>query len=87
MQAMPTAFIAKSDEEADVAALWAVVWEDSGSSAPAALRLYMADIVPLLISGVLSPLDFLHLTTAAITPVQHGCQFLSITSSGGHVEY
>lgn len=51
---MPTAFIAKSDEEANVAALWTEVWEDSGSSAPAALRLYMADIVPLLTSGVLS---------------------------------
>ena len=48
---MPTAFIAKSDEEADVAALWSEVWEDSGSSTSAALRLYMADIVPLLIAG------------------------------------
>lgn len=51
LQAMPIAFIAKSDEETDVAALWAEVWEDSGSSAPAALRLYMADIIPLLLLG------------------------------------
>lgn len=53
LQAMPIAFIAKSDEETDVAALWAEVWEDSGSSAPAALRLYMSDIVPLLLLGTL----------------------------------
>ncbi len=52
-QAMPTAFMAKSDEESDVAAVWAEVWEDSGSSAAAALRLYMADILPLLIQGVM----------------------------------
>jgi proteasome component ECM29 len=50
---MPTAFMAKSDEESDVAAVWAEVWEDSGSSAAAALRLYMADILPLLIQGVM----------------------------------
>ncbi len=48
---MPTAFMAKSDEEADVAAVWGDVWEDSGSSAAASLRLYMADILPLLIQG------------------------------------
>ena len=49
---MPTAFMAKSDEEADVAAVWGDVWEDSGSSAAASLRLYMADILPLLIQGM-----------------------------------
>lgn len=61
---MPTAFIAKSDEEADVAALWAEVWEDSGSSGPAALRLYVTDIVPLLIAGGLSSLGCTSVTSA-----------------------
>ena len=49
---MPTAFMAKSDDEPDVAAVWGDVWEDSGSSAAASLRLYMADILPLLIQGM-----------------------------------
>ena len=48
---MPTAFMAKSDEASDVAGVWGEVWEDSGSSAAASLRLYMADILPLLIQG------------------------------------
>ncbi len=52
---MPTAFIAKSDEDGEVAALWTEVWEDSGSTAQSAVRLYMADIVPLVLAGV-----FLH---------------------------
>ncbi|KAK9810293.1 hypothetical protein WJX72_008148 [[Myrmecia] bisecta] len=53
-QAMPLAFVAASDEDADVAALWKEVWEDSTSSQAAALRLYMADLVPLVTAGLAS---------------------------------
>lgn len=60
LQAMPTAFMARSDEASDVAAVWGEVWEDSGNSAAASLRLYMADILPLLIQGtVLCPFNTL----------------------------
>lgn len=43
--------MAKSDEEKDVAELWRDVWDDSTSGTPAALRLYISDIVPLITAG------------------------------------
>jgi hypothetical protein len=44
---LPIAFIARSDEEADVASVWSDVWEEGGSS----LRLYVSDIVQLVLQG------------------------------------
>lgn len=51
-QVLPLAFVAKQDEEKDVAELWGEVWEDATSGTASALRLYIADIVPLVTSGV-----------------------------------
>ena len=51
MQVLPTAFVARHDEEKDVAALWGEVWEEATSGGAAALRLYITDIVPLVTSG------------------------------------
>lgn len=51
IQVLPLAFVAKSDEEKDVAEVWRDVWEDATSGTPAALRLYIADIVPLITAG------------------------------------
>ena len=51
MQVLPLAFIAKSDEESAVAALWSEVWEDGTTSVSAALRMYMAELVPLITAG------------------------------------
>lgn len=48
---LPTAFMGKSDEDKDVAALWGDVWDDSTSAAAVALRLYIGDIVPLITAG------------------------------------
>jgi hypothetical protein len=48
---LPLAFVAQSDAEKDVAALWRDVWDDATSGTPAALRLYIADIVPLVTAG------------------------------------
>lgn len=50
-QVLPLAFVAKCDEEKDVAALWGEVWEEATTGGAAALRLYAADIVPLIIAG------------------------------------
>jgi hypothetical protein len=50
-QVLPLAFVAQSDGEKDVAALWRDVWEDATSGTPAALRLYISDIVPLITAG------------------------------------
>lgn len=44
---LPLAFVARSDEEADVATVWSEVWEEGGTS----LRLYVPDIVPLVLRG------------------------------------
>jgi hypothetical protein len=49
---LPLAFVAQSDGEKDVAELWREVWDDATSGTPAALRLYIADIVPIIIAGV-----------------------------------
>ena len=49
---MPLAFIAKKDEDGDVAALWGEVWAEGCTSDAAALRLYITDIVPLITAGV-----------------------------------
>lgn len=51
MQVLPLAFIAKSEEESAVAALWSEVWEDGTTSVSAALRMYMAELVPLITAG------------------------------------
>lgn len=51
VQVLPLAFIARKDEDAAVAALWGEIWEEGTSSISAALRLYAADIVPLLNTG------------------------------------
>lgn len=51
MQVLPLAFLAKSDEDKDVAGLWGEVWEEGTTGGAAALRLYAADIVPLLTAG------------------------------------
>lgn len=51
VQIMPLAFIASSDEDPDVAALWKEVWSESSSSQSAAARLYMTEILALLLKG------------------------------------
>lgn len=51
LQVLPLAFVAQSDGVKDVAALWRDVWEDATSGTPAALRLYISDIVPLVTAG------------------------------------
>ena len=48
---MPLAFIASSDEESEVASLWGDVWSEASASEAAALRLYMPEILPLLLEG------------------------------------
>lgn len=49
--ALPTAFLAMRDEDADVAAAWADVWEEGTASGAGAVRLYAADVVPLVVRG------------------------------------
>jgi hypothetical protein len=51
VQVFPLAFIAKSDEDSAVAALWGEIWEEGTTSISAALRMYMADLVPLITAG------------------------------------
>lgn len=51
---LPLAFVARSDEDADVAALWKEVWEEGTGSGAAAVRLYIDDIVPLICDGMLN---------------------------------
>lgn len=51
--ALPCAFLACNDEEKDVASLWKEVWEEGTGSGSAAVRLYLADIVPLVCAGAL----------------------------------
>ncbi len=53
--ALPLAFVACQDEDADVAALWKEVWEEGTGSAAAAVRLYMPEIVPLICDGARAP--------------------------------
>jgi proteasome component ECM29 len=48
---MPLAYVAMADADADVAALWRQVWEEAGSSEAAGVRLYIADIAPLVLKG------------------------------------
>ena len=48
---MPLAFLASSDEDSEVASLWAEVWTEGSASEAATLRLYMAEILPLLLAG------------------------------------
>ena len=55
VQVMPLAFIAKSDEDPGVGALWGEIWEEGTTSLSAALRLYMPDLVPLITAGLLAP--------------------------------
>lgn len=50
-QVLPLAFVARADEDADVAALWGEVWDEGTTSGGAALRLYMSDLVPLVREG------------------------------------
>ncbi len=50
-QVLPLAFVAKSDEDKDVGALWGEVWEEATTGGAAALRLYIGDIVPLITAG------------------------------------
>jgi proteasome component ECM29 len=49
--ALPLAFVARQDEEADVAALWREVWDEATGSGAAALRLYLSEIVPRIAEG------------------------------------
>lgn len=51
LQVMPQAFIARSDEDSSVAGLWGEVWEEGTTSLSAALRMYMAELVPLITAG------------------------------------
>lgn len=48
---MPLAFLAGSDEDSEVASLWAEVWSEGSASEAAALRLYMPEILPLILAG------------------------------------
>ncbi len=49
---MPLALLAGSDEDSEVAALWAEVWTEGSASEAAALRLYMPEILPLILEGL-----------------------------------
>ncbi|KAK9850611.1 hypothetical protein WJX84_005115 [Apatococcus fuscideae] len=53
-QVMPLAFLARTDEDADVAKLWGEVWEEGSMSQAAALRLYISDLAPLLLQSLTS---------------------------------
>ena len=48
---LPLAFLAKADEDKEVAQQWGEVWEEGTVSAAGALRLYMGEIVPLVLAG------------------------------------
>ena len=48
---LPLAFLAKADEDKEVAQQWGEVWEEGTVSAAGALRLYMGEIVPLVLTG------------------------------------
>ena len=61
VQVLPLAFVAQSDGEKDVAELWHDVWDEATSGTPAALRLYIADIVPIVTAG-LSPFHDPHVS-------------------------
>lgn len=50
--ALPLAFVARSDEDANVAALWREVWDDGTGSGAAAVRLYLPEIVVLICDGM-----------------------------------
>ena len=52
VQIMPLALLAGSDEDSEVAALWAEVWTEGSASEAAALRLYMPEILPLILEGL-----------------------------------
>lgn len=56
---LPLAYVARSDEEADVASVWGEVWEEGGTS----LRLYVPDIIPLVLRGTrcLNPKPYISL--------------------------
>ena len=58
--ALPTAFLAARDEDADVAVTWAEVWEEGTSSGAGAARLYACDIVPLIVRGAPGHRAFSH---------------------------
>lgn len=51
IQVLPLAFVAGSDDDAEVAALWSEVWSEGSASEAAALRLYTPEILPLLLHG------------------------------------
>ena len=51
---LPLAFVARADEDADVATLWKEVWEEGTGSGAAAVRLYLDDIVPFICDGTLN---------------------------------
>lgn len=48
---LPLAFLAKADEDKEVAQQWGEVWEEGTVSAAGALRMYMGEIVPLVLAG------------------------------------
>lgn len=50
--ALPSAFVACHDEDADVAAIWKDVWEEGTGSPAAAARLYLAEISAIICSGL-----------------------------------
>lgn len=49
----PQAFVSRFDADKDVAALWAEVWEEGTTSHSAAVRLYLQELVQLVLQGVL----------------------------------
>lgn len=58
---MPLAFIARSDEDSAVGGLWGEIWEEGTTSLSAALRMYMAELVPLITAGVALAVTYCHI--------------------------
>ena len=54
---MPVAFLAKEDTDKEVSSLWGDVWTEGSTSQSAAIRLYLADLVPLALAGGTVVLD------------------------------
>ncbi|GAB4815511.1 hypothetical protein N2152v2_002557 [Parachlorella kessleri] len=50
----PLAFMAQCDDDADVAAMWHDVWEESATSGGAGLRLHVKEIAQLITAGLQS---------------------------------
>lgn len=49
---LPTAFAAKADDDGEVAKVWGEIWEEGVTSERAALRLYLTELVEVVVTGL-----------------------------------